>query len=179
MKFISLAVVIIFHGLIVFWCGFKAISTHLITEIQYFIGLYWGECLSIIRVDVTQWGVTECDSFYHFNITSLHISKYTFYGAVWLRAMLIVLNYFGLSTYILTEKRWIGGLHNMRTNTTLKPYIYLCWVDTWITTVYVELRLLLMCLCVPVLVDLCICCIKKSQFCSSGVLFLQVLPSGW
>ena len=88
-------------------------------------------CLSTIRFDGTQWGVTECASFQHFTITPLHHSKYTCYGAIWLRSMLIVLNYFGLSTYVLTEKRWISGLNDLRTNNTLITSIYLCCVDTW------------------------------------------------
>ena len=40
--------------------------------------------------------------------------------------MLIVLNEFGLSNYVITEKMWIGGLHDLRTNNTLIAYIYVC-----------------------------------------------------
>ena len=62
--------------------------------------------------------------------------------------MLIVLNDFGLSTYVLPEKRWIGGLHDPRENNTLTPSIYfLCWYLK--TTVYVYPMLLLLCLCAP------------------------------
>ena len=102
MKFISFAVVIIFHGVIVCWCGFKAFSTYIIREIQSLIGSYWGGCLSTIKFYVTQWGFTECDSFHHYTISPFHHSKYTCYRDVWVWAMLIVLNNFGLSTYVLT-----------------------------------------------------------------------------
>ena len=98
---------------------------------------------------------------HHCTIATFHHSKYTCYRAVWLRAMLIVLNEFGISTYVLIDKMWIGGSHDLRTNNTLITSIYLCCIDTWKTTVYVYPRLLLLCLCVPVSVDLSICCIKK------------------
>ena len=44
--------------------------------------------------------------------------------------MLIVLNEFRLSTYVLTEKRWIGGLQDSRTNNTLITSVYVFFVDT-------------------------------------------------
>ena len=90
----------------------------------------------------------------HFTIIPFHHSKYTCYLAVWVQATLIILNDFGLSTYVLTEKMWIGSLNDSSTNNTLITFIYLCCVDTWKTTVYVYPRLLLLFLCVPVLVDL-------------------------
>ena len=68
---------------------------------------------------------------YHFTIAPFHHSKYTCYRAVWVQAMLILVNEFRLSTYVLTENRWIGGLNNSRTNNTLITYIYLCCIDTW------------------------------------------------
>ena len=43
--------------------------------------------------------------------------------------MLILIYAFGLSTDVLTEKRLIGGSHDLRTNNTLKTSIYLCCVD--------------------------------------------------
>ena len=64
---------------------------------------------------------------HHFTITPF---KYTFYIVVWVQAMLIVFNEFGISTYVLTEKRWICGFHDSRTNNTLITSIYLCCVDT-------------------------------------------------
>ena len=117
-------------------------------------------CLSMIRIDGTQWGVTDCDSFYHLTITPLHHFKYTFYRYVWVQAMLIVLNESGIGTYVLIDKRWICGLHNLRANNTLITSIYLCCFDTWKTNVYVYLSLLSLWLCTPVSVDLRICRIE-------------------
>ena len=97
----------------------------------------------------------------HFTISPF---QYTCYQVVWVRAMLIVLNDFGLSTYVLTDKRWIGGSHNLRTNNTLITSIYLCGIDTWKTTVYVYPRLLSMCLSAPVSVDLWIRRIKTQRW---------------
>ena len=87
--------------------------------------------MSTSKVDGTQLGVTECDSFNNFTIAPFHHSKFIWYQAVWVRAMLIVLNEFGLITYLLTEKTWICRLDDSRTNNTLINYIYLCCVDTW------------------------------------------------
>ena len=97
----------------------------------------------------------------YFTITTFHHYKYTCYQYVLVQAMLIILNDFELSTYVLTEKSWIGSLNYLRPNNTLITFIYLCCVDTWKKTVYVYPRLLFMCLCVPVLVDLQICRIKS------------------
>ena len=63
----------------------------------------------------------------HFTITPF---QYTCYQVVWVQGMLIVLNEFGISTNVLTEKRWIGGLKDSRTNNTLIDSIYLCCIDT-------------------------------------------------
>ena len=155
MRFISFAVVIIFHGVIVCWCVFKEFSIYVIREIQYFIGSDWGECLSTSNVDGNKWGVTECDSFHHFTIAPFNYSNYTCYQVVWLRAMLIVLNEFGRSTYVITEKRWIGDSNDQKKNTLINS-IYLCCIYTWKTAVYIYPRFLSLFLCAPVLVDLCI-----------------------
>ena len=98
--------------------------------------------------------------FHNFTISPFQHSKYTCYQTVWVRSMLIVLNEFWLSTYVLTEKMWIGGSYDYRTNDTLITSIYLCCVDTWKTNVYFYPRLLLLCLCAPVSVDLRIRCIE-------------------
>ena len=72
MKFISFAVVINFHVVIVCWCDFQAFPTYGIRVIQSFVRLYSLECLSKSKFDGTQWGVTECESFHHFTITLFH-----------------------------------------------------------------------------------------------------------
>ena len=59
-------------------------------------------CLITSNVDSTKWGVTECDSFHHSTTAPFHHSKYTFYQAVWVWLMLILLYAFGISTYVLT-----------------------------------------------------------------------------
>ena len=96
----------------------------------------------------------ESLSLTRFAITPFHYSKYTCYQYVWVKSMLILLNDLELSTYLITDKRWIGGLRNSRTNNTLITSIYLFCVDTWKTTVYVVPRLLSLCLCAPISVDL-------------------------
>ena len=96
----------------------------------------------------------------HFAITPFRHSMYTYYWDVWVRAMLISLNEFGLSTYVIIKKRWIGGFQDSRINHTLITCIYLFCIGTWKTNVYVYPRLLLMCLCAPMSVDLRIRCIK-------------------
>ena len=166
MKFISFAVVITFNGVIVCWCCFKEfphmwlgksnISLHRIE------GSVWVRAMLMVlneeSLNVTHVTISPLQ---HFIITPFHHSKYTCFRVVWVRAMLILLNDFGLITYVLTYKRWIRGLHNSSTNNTLITSIYLGCVDTLKTNLYFYPRFLLMCMCVPISVDIRIRRIKK------------------